>query len=112
MYCSFVNFTMTSIIPLSKKSGKRFIKVVKTSRFALYGSKRCTQKTYMTSIWSSGEGNFLFLLARGLGIDLQERKEIANPQRECACGRGGGGASLQVNLNHALALHAIFSPFS
>ena len=32
-----------------------------------------------------GVGNCLFLPARGWGIDLQERKKIANPR-----GRGGG----------------------
>ena len=46
-----------------------------------------------------GGGNCLFLRARGWGIDFQERKENAIPW---GCARGGG-AWLQVRLNHALA---------
>lgn len=57
--------------PSFNKLWKTFIKVAKTSRFALYSSKRCTgKKTYMRLISSSRVGNCLFLFARGLGIDF------------------------------------------
>ena len=42
----------------------------------------------MRSIRISWVGNYLFLRARGCGIDLQEREKIANPR---GCARGGIG---------------------
>ena len=47
----------------------------------------------MRSIRSLGVGNCLFLCTLGWGIDLQERKKIANPQL-------GGGGGMVIAFRH------------
>ena len=58
-----------------------------------------------------GGGEFSLSACPGVG-NRPPRKKGNCKSTAGVCLREGGGASLQVNLNHALALHAIFSPFS
>jgi len=60
IYCSCFNYIMTSIILLSINSGKRFIKVLNTCRFAFVRIKK---------MYQLGVGNCLFLRARVWGKD-------------------------------------------
>ena len=59
-----------------------------------------------------GGGEFSLSACPGVGNRPPRKKGNCKSTAGVCLREGGGGASLQVNLNHALALHAIFSPFS
>ena len=101
IYCSFFNFIM--------KLRKAFIKVVKTSRFALVRIKKMYPRNVHEVDLELGGGELSLSACPGVRNRPPRKKTLQIPGGSLP---EGEGAWLQINLNHALSLHAIFSAFS
>ena len=82
---------MTSIIPFSKNSGRRFIKVVKTSRFAFVRIKKMYPKNVYDVDLELGGGEFSLSACLGVGNKPPRKKENCKSTAGVCLGRGGHG---------------------